>query len=203
MKQLLPWVTIGALVLLFLCALDSSCQKDAALAQAKVEYEALKAETAHAQSEADERIAALAEAIADKESAIVQIERNLAQYVAKTTTLTAELTALQSAEPAQPELESEPLVINLRAQVVKLSEMFSLATGTITAQSQEIDALKGKAALWQEVAAEWRGKYERETTLRLNAESLFRLSERRRKADRIWKYAAPAAALAVGYLIGK
>ena len=147
------------------------------------------------------RVEELTNQIALKDKAVGELEHKVAQYVVEISTLRGELEDIQNAEPVQPELESEPLVINLRGQVAKLTAMFTLATDTVALQGQEIDALKGKVKLWEEVAGEWKGAYDRERQLRVQAESLFRLCERGQRLNKFWRTTAVVATGAVAGLL--
>jgi hypothetical protein len=102
-----------------------------------------------------------------------------AQYVLEMSAYEAELSRLREAEPAQPELEREPLVINLRAQIATLTRAFSLSQAVVAEREGQIVAWSAKYSAQAQISAEWRGAYEREHTLRVQAEDLFKLGERR------------------------
>jgi len=189
LKTIIMLVIITGLIVSIVFA-ARSC---ASLSKAKADYAEYRRTVETENELMSNRVDGLNAAIAQKDEAIGQLERKVTQYVEKNSTLRAELTALQNAEPVQPELEKEPLVISLRSQVSKLTEMFTLATDTITTQSQEIDLLRGKAALLEEVAGEWKGAYERERQLRVQAEGLFKIYEHRLKMNRFWKTTAVVA----------
>lgn len=65
------------------------------------------------------------------------LEASRATIAAQLTQTQGDLAYLQAHEPAQPELETQPLVINLRLQIKKGNEMFSLAI----ADREKADAL--------------------------------------------------------------
>lgn len=178
-----------------------SCAADGRLQEMKLQYETYRAINTAAHEMMSTRLDKLNSEVAAKDQIIGQLEQKIDTYVKKTALLTAELEELQNAEPVQPELESEPLVINLRAQVGKLTDMFSLATNTITLQNEKIDVLKGKVKLWEEVAGEWKGAFERERELRLQAEGLFKACERSQRMNKFWRTTSLVATGAVAGLL--
>ncbi|MBV6343484.1 hypothetical protein, partial [Candidatus Magnetobacterium casense] len=92
----------------------------------------------------------------------------------------------ENAEPSAPELESHPLVVNLRQQIDTLKGMFSLATATIADKDKEIALWEKKFAAQVEISEEWKANYNREHVLRLQAEGLFKMAEHKLNVSRSW-----------------
>jgi len=179
-SKLWVWVAIIGLVLLNLSLWDRACRADARLAKAEAEYAEARriAEADHELGQ--RRIEELTKAIGHRDEKIGELDGVIAADVARIRVLEGELRDIQDAEPpTTPEIEAMPIVINLRAQVKKLAEGFNLARETITLQSREIDELKGKCLDLEAISAEWKAAYDREHALRLAAEDLFTLSQRR------------------------
>jgi chromosome segregation ATPase len=65
------------------------------------------------------------EAMIEEQNKAIEEERDVLKK--KLSAVSADLAYLQAHEPVQPELETQPLVINLRAQIKKGNEAFSLA----------------------------------------------------------------------------
>jgi uncharacterized coiled-coil protein SlyX len=174
-----PWVIAAGAVLFGLAMLDGSCRADRKYRDARADYEEGRAiaEADHAMSL--ERIDALEKDKATQDAVIAEKDVKVAQYVEELSTLRGELTDLQDAEPAQPELEREPLVINLRAQIATLTRAFSLSQEVVAEREGQIAAWSAKYDAQAQISAEWMAAYEREHALRLAAEGLFKLGERR------------------------
>jgi chromosome segregation ATPase len=179
-----------------------SCRASAELKQAKKDYSELKRITEADHELMSIRVDELNKAIGHRDETIGQLERKVTQYVEKTTTLTAELTALQNAEPqTTPEIESMPIVISLRGQVAKLTEMFSLSQATVAAQRAEIAEYVGQVKDLRQLSEEWKGAYEREHKLRVQAEGLFKICERSRKLNKFWRTTSIVATGAMAGLL--
>lgn len=204
MKKLAAPVVIGVLALLSLALLDRNCSSDKALAQAKRDYEALKAwaadeaDAAHAALvQAEARIVAQDEIILDKSASISLKNAEIAE-------LRRQLTTAVSEEPIQPELESEPLVINLRRQIRLTTDMLTLAQGVVEDQRKQLAAWEAKFDAQVEISAAWKRQYENERALRVAAEEMFGLAEKRIKSAKTWRSAAiVAGAVAAGVIIAK
>ena len=195
------WVVACGAALFALAMLDGSCNAGRQLRDAKLRYEAYRAVAEADHAAMTEKVSHMTNEISRLGAAIAEKDAKVAQYVERVSTLTAELTALQDAEPpTTPEIEALPIVVNLRGQVAKLTAAFSLAQDTITLQGEEIALLVGQRELLEGVAAEWRGAYEREHALRVQAEGLFKLSERRVGMNKVvTKVALGVAAAGVAY----
>lgn len=206
MKRLVAPVAVAAVIFLALMCLDRSCQSDAALAQAKAEYDALKKANELYQAEQEQVLLRANETIAQQDATIAAANAAIREKDARITLLSRELADIVGQEPHQPELETEPLVINLRAQVARLSEMFALAMAANADQQRVITSWETKYDAQVSVSESWKRRYESELALRLQVEKLFRLSEQRRRSSRFWKAAAivgTAAGVAAGIVIAK
>jgi len=184
-KTIVTLVIMAGLVVSAI-SITRSCTADARLQKAKHDYEESRRVWEADHEIMTNRVGQLTSAVGQKDETIGQLEHKVAQYVDKLRHTAQELSELQSAEPVQPELETEPLVINLRGQVSKLTEMLSLSQQTITTQKQEIAELWGKCELLTQIGDEWKGAYERERALRVQCEGLFGACEKRLKMSKSW-----------------
>jgi hypothetical protein len=178
-----------------------SCKLDKKYRDLKAAYETDRKvfEADHALSLA--HIEQLANAVASADKVIVQKEADIAVKNARILVLSGQLDDLAHAEPSQPELESQPLVINLRGRVAKLTEMFTLSQGVVTLQAEEITALKGKCIALESIGNEWRVSYDKEHALRLSAEKLVLSLEKRVKSQGLLgKVKTVALGVASGYV---
>lgn len=204
MKHPWPAIIIIGLALLALFALDRSCVADRELAQAKADYEEqvriLEADNALKL----DAIAAAERAIAQKDAQISASGIVIATKDRQITLLRSELAVIVVQEPpTTPEVESLPIVINLRAQVSRLTEMFSLSEAARAEQDKVIASWRDKYEAQVTISVAWKAQAENEHTLRVQAESLFKIYEHQRKMN-IWKFVGyTAGAFALGYVIGK
>jgi chromosome segregation ATPase len=179
-----------------------SCAVDARIRKAKLAYQELRAITEAESKMMSTRLDELNKAIGHRDEAIGKLESEVAAKNLEISAAKTELAELQAAEPpTTPEIEALPIVINLRGQVAKLTDMFNLSQNTITIQSLEIDELWGKTKLLEDVVAEWKGGYEREHALRIQAENMFKICERGRRLQKFWKTTAIVATGAVTGLL--
>jgi len=179
-------ITLVGLAGLMLCAIFfvRSCGLSQKLREKEHEYIEYRAVTEESFKVMSNRLDALTNEIALKDKAIVEIESALAVKNLELSAARAELSALQNAEPATtPEEEALPIVINLRGQISKLNGMVTLVQDIAQKQAEEIVQLKGKVTLLEQVGAEWKGAYEREHTLRLQAEDLYKVCSRSRNSN--------------------
>lgn len=197
------WVAIAGLAVFCLAFVDRSCNADRELAKARAAY----AENVRL-LEADN--AMKRDAILRAEETITQLNVEQAQLnasiVAKNAQLAtqqAELEALQNAEPpTTPEVEALPIVISLRAQVARLSSMFTLSEAKCADYERIVASLKTELTAKDDIIASWRGQYENEHALRVQAEGLFKDYQRAYKANKFWRTTAIiAGAVAVGSLL--
>ena len=142
------------------------------------------------------------ESIALKDAAIAEKEAKVTRYVGKASTLAAELAALRNAEPTQPELETQPLVINLRAQIGNLTKLYGVSLDIITAKDGIIADWSAKFDAQVTISETWKSAYERERRLRLTAEDLNKSLEHQGKVSRLYGKLTTAGLAAAGvYLI--
>ena len=196
MKKLQPAV-IAALVVASLFLLSRSCGLSDKYKLARDDYRELALITAADKVMSDARIAELNKAIGQADKTIGQKEAEIVVKNAEIVVLSNQLDELIANEPVQPELESQPLVISLRKQVKTLTDLYSISTSIVTLQSEEIAVLKGKCNTLESIVTEWKQSYDREHALRVNCESLLKLSEKR--VSNPWK---TVKAVAIGVAAG-
>lgn len=139
--------------------------------------------------------------IAEKDAAIAEKDAKIAQYVGKVSTLSAELVALQNAEPVQPELETQPLVINLRAQIGNLTNLYSISIDIITTKDAIIADWSAKFDAQVVISDTWKQAYETEHRLRLLSEDLNKSLEHQGKVSRLYGKVSMAALAGAGVYI--
>lgn len=194
-------IVIVGLCLAALFLLSRSCGLSSAYKDMRNEYNELKNITAADKKMSDARISELTNAIGQADEVIGQKERVIAEKSVLISRLSNQLDELIANEPVQPELENEPLVINLRGQINKLSNMYGLSQQVIALQSEEIDVLKGKCIALGAIGNEWKGQYEREHQLRLASEGLVTSLEKRVKSQGLMgKVKTVALGVTAGYL---
>ncbi len=196
MKKLISPVIVGALAFGLLMFVDRCCHSDAALKAAKAEYAALKQASERYKAEQEQVLLHAEETITQQNAAIAHAEAEAAAKQARINTLGAELAALQAAEPAQPELEGQPLVISLRKQVTWLTDMLSLAQGVAADKDKELAAWQVKYYAQVDISASWKRQYENEYALRVHAEALFKAAEHGRRVNALWRTVAIGGTLA-------
>ena len=177
-----------------------SCVSDPALKKAKAEYAEAKAVAEAEQSISLGHIKELTQIVSHMTNEIAGKKAEIAEKDARIVALSTRLDELQNAEPVQPELEKEPLVINLRGQIAQLTEMFTLSEQAGKLKDKEIELWAAKYAAQVAISDEWRGNYEREHQLRLMSEGIVSgLEARVRGAKFLNKVAVVAVAGAVAY----
>lgn len=142
-----------------------------------------------------DRIKVLETELTVRDERVAMLESLARQFQDRIGLLKKELSGLQATEPYQPELEREPLVINLRAQVAKLTEMFTLSQNTVATQAETILELKGEVSILKRIVAEWKGEWEKENALRLMAQNMLRSRDKNVTLYKLlalggWAYAA-------------
>lgn len=146
--------------------------RDAAIVESAARQAALEAEKVALQGAVESAQAAIDVklcAIADRDKRIAELE---------------------AAEPVAPELETHPLVINLRAQIAEWKGKFSLAQGAIVEKDKIIFSLRGQLAVQMKLTEEWKANYEREYALRLTSDGLRLGLEKKLYGGKIWKTVA-------------
>ena len=183
MKKYLTPAVIVALIAASLFLLTRNCGLTDKYKLARHDYEELKKITEADKQLSLAHIEQLNNAIAQANNVIVQKEAEITQKAEQIKVLSRDLADLIASEPSQPELESQPLVINLRGQVGKLTEMYSIAEQTITLQREQIDLYVGQYNAQVQISAEWKSAYDKEQALRLSSEGLVKSLEKRVKAQ--------------------
>ena len=199
-KTILTAIVVIALVLFGVSTLRS-CKLDK-------KYRGLKAayETDRKIAEADKALSVahieeLNNSIGQMTNEVVRLSGEITQKTEQNKVLSRDLADLIANEPDQPELESQPLVISLRKQVSKLTEMYSLSQETVTLQSKQIGLIVGQYDAQVLISAEWKSMYDKERALRVNCESLLKLSESRVFSP--WKTVRTVAyGVAAGFVVG-
>ena len=199
-KTILTAIVVIALVLFGVSTLRS-CKLDKKYRDLKAAYE-----TERKIAEADKALSVahieeLNNAIGQMTNEVVRLSEEVLSKRKRISELSIQLDELISSEPVQPELESQPLVISLRKQVSKLTEMYSIAEQTITLQTASAAILGGKFDAQVLISAEWKGMYDKERALRVNCEGLLKVCERRVSSP--WKTARTVAyGVAAGFVAG-
>ena len=175
-----------------------SCRSDSMYRAMKQQYEGYRAIAEADHKMSMDRIEELTKEIGDRDKEIGQLERTILQKSATIRELSTRLDELQNAEPSQPELEKEPLVINLRAQIAKLTEMFALSQGVVEEQRKVIVEWEGKFVAQEKISAEWKQAYEREHALRLSCEGLNKQLEKSYRISLLKGKVVTVAAVAIG-----
>lgn len=193
-------IAIIALCVVASVFIFKSCRSDAKLKKAKAEYAEAKA-VAEADNEASiHRIDELTNNISHMTNEISQLREDVKVKDSRIVALSTRLDELQNAEPVQPELESEPLVINLRGQIAQLTEMFTISEQAGKLKDKEIELWAEKYAAQTAISAEWKKSYDNEHQLRLMSEGIVSgLESRVRGAKFLNKVAVVAVAGAVAY----
>jgi hypothetical protein len=146
-------------------------------------------------AEAEKNIAALNESIVTANATITAKDGQI-------TALRTALAGLQEAEPpTTPEIEAMPIVINLRAQVSHLTEMFNLSQGIVAEQVKVIGAWEKKYDAQVTISDAWKREYENERRLRLMADELNRSLEHQAKSGQLFAKLSTAGLAAAGVFI--
>lgn len=145
------------------------------------------------------RIEGLSQEIRARSEANAILQASVAAKDAKITLLSGQLANIVGQEPpTTPEVESLPIVINLRAQVAKLSEMFALSEAASKEKDDIIYNWEVKFNSQVKITLEWVRRYEQENALRLAAESMFKMSQRQSTKTKIICGAIAVAAVIYG-----
>jgi hypothetical protein len=200
-----PKTIITAVVIIALVALAFLFARSCGLGE---KYKKLKADYLEAAkvAEADHEIMTnhigeLTNAIGQKDEEIAELKQKEAQYVEKTSTYRSEIARLRADEPVQPELEVEPLVINLREQIGFLNKLVESNLEIIANKDAQIRAWEVKFNAQADISQSWKEAYEREHNLRVQAEGLFKVAEHKAKANSLKSKVATAAVVVAGVVI--
>jgi hypothetical protein len=200
-RSIITAALVVVLVVLGIAQLRS-CKLDKKYRDLKAEYETDRKvfEADHALSMG--RIDELTNAIGQADETIVKKDAELLSKTKQLAQLSNQLDELVDNEPpTTPDIEAMPIIINLRGQLSKLTEMYIISGQTITLQSEEIAVLKGKCNTLESIGTEWKQSYDKEHALRVNCESLLKLSEKR--VSNPWKTVRNVAVgVAAGFVVG-
>jgi ElaB/YqjD/DUF883 family membrane-anchored ribosome-binding protein len=179
-----------------------SCKLDKKYRDLKAAYETERniANAGHALSVA--HIEELNNAIGQADKTIVKLNGVIREKSVLISELSIQLDGLIDNEPpTTPEIESMPIVVSLRKQVGKLTEMYSLSQEVITLQNESATVLRGKFDAQVTISETWKQEHDKEHALRLSCESLLKLSERR--VSNPWKIVkSVAVGVAAGFVAG-
>jgi len=202
MKTIITLVVIACLIISMLFV-ARSCKLDSKYRELKLQYAGYRA-IAEADHELTmKRIALLSGEIVMRDKSIAEREEIILVKNQRIAEVSAQLAELQNAEPVSPELESHPLVVNLRGQISQLTEMFTLSQNVVATQRQEIEELGGKCIALESIGDEWEQAYEREHALRVQAEEVFKVCEKRLRMNKGWGTAKTVLIVAAGaYIAG-
>jgi hypothetical protein len=203
MKKYLP-IIAGVFALVAIVSFLRSCGLSEKYREQKLAYTELRAVT-----DADHAVQLLFIAerdklIAQKDAEIVQYTERITTYQRQLSVLHTQLNELQNTEPpTTPEVESLPIVINLRGQVARLTEMFSVSQRIVSEENEIIKAWEVKFAAQVDISESWKKQYEDEHALRLACEGMNKTLENKVKTTRfrgkIWTAAALVAGGYAGY----
>jgi hypothetical protein len=184
LKKLLQWKWWWAVGVVLLVSITystcGSCTSDwrARYENEKGKYEAYRAIAGADARAMQERIEDQADVIkaqnvviAERDAAIVSKSQQISTSVEKLTQLEAEYATLGTDQDAK--------ILNLQSQVATLKANITLYQGVIADKDVQIDAWKNKYGASEKISGEWKQAYESEYNLRLMAEGLVTLCEKR------------------------
>ena len=172
MKKTLDLIIIILLLCVGIYLFWSIDQKSLEIERLQSQYDTMKLVVDMSQRETQAIIVEAKEAIAIKDKEISSLSATIKVRESDITSLSNQLDELQNTEPAAPELEKTPLVINLRSQIGELTKMYSLSRETIAEQKTIIDAWTTKYNLQVGISASWEKQYNSEHQLRILGEEL-------------------------------
>jgi hypothetical protein len=202
MAKNLKWLVVGLVAVLAFFALRSCGGPNEKYWIKKALYDQAVADAA-AQHVTDMGTIVTQEGtITARDADIANLKAVIVQKSAKITGLAHDLAALQAAEPAQPELETQPLVISLRAQIGNLTKLYSISVEIIDTKDAVIADWTAKFNAQAVISETWKAAYETEHRLRLTAEELNITLEHQRDASRLYGKLTTAGLAAAGaYLL--
>ena len=200
-KTIITIAVIACLVISMLFV-ARSCKLDSKYRELKLQYAGYRAIAEADHELMMKRIALLSGELVMRDKAIAGLEEIILVKNQRIVEVSARLAELQNAEPVSPELESHPLVVNLRGQISQLTEMFTLSQNVVSTQRQEIEELGGKCIALESIGDEWKQAYEREHTLRVQAEEVLKVCEQRLRMKKGWGTAKTVLIVAAGAYIG-
>jgi len=172
MKKTLDLIIIILLLCVGIYLFWSIDQKSLEIERLQSQYDTMKLAVDMSQRETQAIIVEAKEAIAIKDKEISSLTETIKIRESDITSLSNQLDELQNTEPAAPELEKTPLVINLRSQIGELTKMYSLSRETIEEQKTIIEAWTVKYNLSVQIGASWEKQYNSEYQLRILGEEL-------------------------------
>ena len=197
------WWSVGAVIVVAV-ALSSfrACNLYDELSLQKGKYEAYRAVNEATKGAMAARLKQAGDRIKAQDEALAKLQEDAAEKDRAIQDKAAELARLRAAEPpAPPEVTNHPLVLNLRAQLLSLSEQFTLAQAAIRNRDEQIVILNDKLAVTARLAAEWRTAYEQERGLREIADGLIKGLEGRQRAIRLKSNLKTAALIGAAGII--
>ena len=168
------WVILAGILLIAIFMLTKSCGVNEKAEYWKGQYDALKEIT---DVESDKLLSDINKLNGVIESAQKEIEMLIVTRVdqeRRILLLSTQREDLVTAEPEQPELESEPLVINLRAQIEKMSLIIYEQEQIIQGNDKIIFSLKEQYSAQLKITEDYQKLYENEK--RLHSLTVKRLS---------------------------
>jgi septal ring factor EnvC (AmiA/AmiB activator) len=198
-------IVVILVIALIVCSFFAyrSCRSDSKLSKQLLKYEELKSQSEASHDASLKLIDGLTARIGQMTEEIVQLETDVAERQTKINLLSDQLAAIVGQEPpTTPDIEAMPIVINLRAQVATLTEMFALASNSIIDKDIAISKWEEKYNAQVKISAEWKNNYDMEYALRVQAEELFKSCEHSKKVNKLWgNVKAVALGLAAGVVV--
>jgi len=133
-----------------------------------------------------------------------EIRRFLAEVAENDKVLSETQQSLHNLQQLEPTIQDkDELILNLRGQIFKLTEMFTLSQNTVASQRAIISNWEEKYNAQVKISEAWKAQYENELHLRVAAEGLITTLEGKVKVARLkgraWTIVAIAAGGYVGY----
>ena len=201
MKKTLDLIIIILLLCVGIYLFWSIDQKSLEIERLQSQYDTMKLAVDMSQRETQAVIKEARDAIAIKDKEISSLTETIKIRESDISTLSNQLDELQNTEPASPELEKTPLVINLRSQIGELTKMYSLSRETIAEQKTIIEAWTTKYNLQVGISGSWEKQYNSEHQLRILGEELNKKltsSMSNKRTLKVITYVAVAVGIIVG-----
>ena len=179
------WLIVAFCVVGFLALMYDSCNSNSEVAFYKGKYEA-EMELRSAENNINlVEIERLNNIIVVKDNEIESLIETRVGRERERRELLAQVERLQAREPVQPELESEPLVINLRAQVRQLTLTVDTQEQIIHGNDKIIFSMTQKYQAQLKISDHYKGMYENEKELHRLAILRLKISDKRIKSLRL------------------
>ena len=163
------WVIITVAVIIIALLFYDSCRANTKSEYYKGKYEAEYTLREAENSAATERIEYLEGEIEGRDAEIHTLIETRIEHERNMSLLYAKYELLLHDEPEQPELESEPLVVNLRAQVRQLSLVIDSQELIIQGNDEIIFNLTQKYQAQLKISGEYKKMYDSEVALHVLA----------------------------------